>query len=87
MFTQETPARHRSQILIPLQPSPSTIEPALDPDLVATWTRELEQKLELPQLCVSVRLNGAWACVDVRGRDEFDELSKMDSTPTYRRDV
>ena len=97
MSTQETPARHRSQILIPLQPFPSTIPPALGrscldrpahvkkvlelakdglsyrligrnlglskntvikqhPDLVATGTGELEQKLELPQFSVSCSL-------------------------------
>ena len=60
MSTQETPARHRSQILIPVQPLPSTMSPAFKhPDLVATGTRELEQKLEFPQLSVGVRSNGA----------------------------
>jgi hypothetical protein len=46
MSTQETPARHRSQIPIPAQPLPSTIGPAFKrPDLVATGTSELEQKV------------------------------------------
>ena len=47
-------------------PFPSTIGLAFKhPDLVATGTGELEQKLELPQLSVNIRSNGAWACVDV----------------------